>query len=202
MSRVVGAVGLLAGAALVVATSARPLIEQKRVDSGYRSTFRMTLWGSEYTSPDGIVDAGMNPTRFGVPVAAAAVLLVVAAVLVLAESRLPARVAVAARVGAVAAAALLLGSVWTVGQLVLVMAREDDITAGSIDTSAGTAVWLLMASCAVALAGALLVQRGPGRAPEPEGAVVYQLPDDADTDTPPMGVPVHPEVSTEESSPT
>ncbi|WNV89413.1 hypothetical protein [Umezawaea sp. Da 62-37] len=202
MSRVAGVVGLLGGAALVVAASSRPLFEQKRLDSGHSTEFLMTLWGSEYTSPDGIVDAGMNPTRFGVPVVVAAVLLVVAAVLVLADPRLPARVAVAARVAAVAAAALLLGSVWTTGQFVLVMAKRDDITKGSVDSSGGTAMWLLMAACGAALAGALLVQRGPRWSPDPEGAVVYQLPDAAATGTPPMGTPIHPEVSTEESSPT
>ncbi|PRY33707.1 hypothetical protein [Umezawaea tangerina] len=202
MSRVVGAAGLLGGAALVVAASSRPLFEQVRVDSGHRTGYRMSLWGSEYTSPDGIVAAGMDPVRFGVPVVVAAVLLVVAAVLVLAESRLPARAAAAARVGAVAAAALLLGSVWTIGQLVVVMARRDDITTGSVDSSGGSAMWLLVAACGAALVGALLVQRRPRRAVEPEGAVVYQLPDDTAADTPPMGVGIHPEVSTEESSPT
>jgi hypothetical protein len=193
MRRRLGAVALVGAAVLAVAGSLRPLYEQWRVDSGHRSGFRMTLWGGEFISPEGGIGFDSNPIRFGVPVVAAAALLAVVGVLVLVPVRLPARAVVAVRVGAVAAAALLLGSVWTVGQLVLVAARERDDIGGTIETTVGTGFWVLLAACAVALAGGLLVQH--------RRAAVYQLPDDDETDTPPMGVPIHPSVSTEESSP-
>ena len=201
MRRVVSAIALLAGAVLAVMGLARPLFEQTRMDSGYRNAIRLTMWGSEYSSSGGFSQSSPNPILFGVPVVVAVVLLVVATGLVVAGPRLPAWTVAPTRVLAVAAPALLIGSVWTVGQLVLVAAGEDDITRGSMDTTVGDGIWTLVAACAVALAGGLLAQRRVVAAPEPEGAVVYQLPDDDDTDTPPMGVQIHPSVSTEESSP-
>jgi hypothetical protein len=198
VKRVVGGFALLAGAALAVVGLTRPLFEQTRMDSGYRNTIRLTMWGSEYSSAAGTADVSPTPVLFGVPVVAAVVLLAVAAVLVAAGSRVP---EAPTRVLAVAAPAWLIGSVWTVGQLVLVAADQDDITRGTIDTVVSDGTWTLVAACAVALAGGLLVQGWSVVAPEPEDAVVYQLPDDDDTDTPPMGVPIHPSVSTEESSP-
>ncbi|MEO6085542.1 MAG: hypothetical protein ABIQ18_20720, partial [Umezawaea sp.] len=136
-----------------------------------------------------------TPVHYGVPVAVAAVLLVVAAVLVLIPARPLVRVAVG--VGAVAAAALLIGSVWTVGQIALSVAARENNLPIRFETSVGVGFWVLVAACVAAVAGALLVQHR--QAPEP--ATVYQFPGDDDTDTPPMGVPIHPSVSTEESPP-
>jgi hypothetical protein len=191
--RLVGAVALVAGAVLAVEGSRQPLYDQARVDSGYRSGYRMTLWGGESTNPDGAVELVSQPIRFGVPVIAAVVLLLVAAVLVPVSARLTARWWVAARVAAVAAAALLLGSVWTVGQFVAVAAREVDLIGGTIVTTVGAGTWLLAFACVAALVGAVLVQQ---RSP-----VAYQSPDEGGTDTPPTGAVIHPSVSTEESSP-
>jgi hypothetical protein len=131
-----------------------------------------------------------------VPVVVAAMLLIVAAVLVL----IPARplVQVAVRVGAMAAAALLVGAVWTMGQLVLSVATQENDLPIRSENRTGFGFWMLVAACVTAVAGALLVQHR--RAAEP--ATVYQFPGDDDTDTPPMGVPIHPSVSTEESPPT
>ncbi|MCS7481894.1 hypothetical protein ACFFQW_34685 [Umezawaea endophytica] len=194
MRRVVGVTALLAGAVLTAAGSSRPLYETTRIDSGYRSAYRVTLWASEYTTPDGVTATEDAKVLFGVPVVVAAALLVLTAVLVLASARLPARVALAARVGSVAAAGLLVGAVWSVGQNVLASTETSDLVGGKLVATAGSGMWLLVVAAVVAVAGCLLVQRRPE---EP----VYQLPDDDDTDTPPMGIPIHPSVSTEESSP-
>ncbi len=191
-----GVVALLLGAVLAVAGSLRPLYEQERVDSGFRSGFRMTSWSSQYTTPDGGVELVPDSVLYGVPMVVAAALLVLVALLVPFSQRLPARAVVAIRVGAVAAATMLVGCVWTVGQAVLVVARENDAVRGSIETRVGSGMWTLVAAAVVAFAGGLLVQRLKAKAP-----VAYQLPDDDDTDTPPMGIPIHPSVSTEESSP-
>jgi hypothetical protein len=194
VKRVVGAVALLAGAVLTAVGSTRPLYETTRIDSGYRSGYRMTLWATEYTSPDEVTVTTDVRILFGVPVVVAAVLLAVTALLVLASARLPARVALAARVGSVAAAGLLLGAVWAVGQNVRASTEVSDLVGGRVVATAGTGMVLLAVAAAVAVAGALVVQQRPA-------APSYQLPDDEDTDTPPMGIPIHPSVSTEESSP-
>ena len=193
MRRYAGAVLLLTGALIVLAGSTRPLYEVTRLDSGYRSGYRATLWGGEYTTPDGYFEPDPVPIRYGVPVVVAAVLLVLVAVLVLLSSRLPARLAVPTRVGAVAAAALLVGSVWTVGQVVLVWTGRDDPVTGMIVTTVGHGMWVLVAASALVVVGSVLVQRRP--APP-----VRRLPDD-DTDTPPMGIPIRPPASTEDSPP-
>jgi hypothetical protein len=195
MRRIAGVVALLTGAVLAVAGSLRPLYEQEWVYSDLRSRYRMTLWASEYTTPSGGVGYSPKPVLYGVPVVVAAALLVVAAVLLLVPARPLVQVAV--RVGAVVATTLLIGSVWTVGHIVLeVVTRENDIPI-RIDSWVGLGFWVLVAACVTAAAGALLVQQR--QAPEP--ATVYQFPGDDDTDTPPMGVPIHPPVSTEESPP-
>ena len=194
MKRIAGAVALLAGAALTAMGATRPLYETTRVDSGYRSGYRMTLWGGEYTSPDGVTTTPDIRILFGVPAVVAAVLLVLAAVLVLVSARLPARVATVARAGSVVAAGLLVGAVWTVGQMVRAATEQSDPVGGTLVATAGTGMWLLIAAAVVAVAGALLVQQRPE-------VPAYQPLDDDDTDTPPMGVRIHPSVSTEESSP-
>jgi len=191
VKRLAGVTALLAGAVLTATGSTGSLYETTRIDSGYRSGYRMTLWGGEYTTPEGATEVGDVPILFGVPAVVAAVLLVVAAVLVLATRRLPAGVALGARVGAVVAAGLLVGAVWTVGQMVRAATEESDPVGGTLVATAGTGMWLLIAAAVVAVAGALLVQQRPE-------VPAYQPLDDDDTDTPPMGVRIHPSVSTEE----
>ena len=191
MKRIAGVTALLAGAVLTAMGSTGSLYETTRINSGYRSGYRLTLWAGEFVSPDGATASGDVRILFGVPVVVAAVLLVVAGVLVLASPRLPVRVALAARVGAVVAAGLLVGAVWTVGQMVRAATEESDPVGGTLVATAGTGMWLLIAAAVVAVAGALLVQQRPE-------VPVYQPLDDDDTDTPPMGVRIHPSVSTEE----
>lgn len=188
----VGAVAMVAGAVLAVLGSRLPLFEQVLSFGNQKETFSMTLWGVESTSLD--IPAPNNQPLFGVPVVVAAALLVIAAALVLAAPLLPAWTVRPTSIGAIAAAAMLSGSVWTVGQLVLVATA--DRGEQSVRASAGTGTGALVLACVLALAGGLLVQRLPDGTsaapePEPEGAVVYRLPDDdVDTDTPPFGIPV------------
>ncbi|HEX6340015.1 hypothetical protein [Umezawaea sp.] len=195
MKRIAGVVLLLAGAVLTAAASSRPLYETKRFDSGYRSGARLTPWGGEYTTPGGAVEVDPFPILLGVPSVVAAVLLVLVAVLELVSARIPARAAPAVGVAAVVAAALLVGTVWSMWQMVLSAISREDPIGGSAVTVVGSGMVLLLIAALVAVAGALLVQR------RPEPAVAYQVPFDDDTDTPPMGTPIHPSVSTEESSP-
>ena len=195
MRRIAGVVALLTGAVLAIAGSLQSLYEQEWRDGDLRSGYRLTLWSSEYSTPSGGIGYSPTPVLYGVPVVLAAMLLIVAAVLVLAPVRPPVRAAV--RVGAVAAVALLIGAVWTVGQLALsVAARENDFST-KFEGRVGIGFWVLVVACVVAVAGALLVQQRQALEP----ATVYQFPGDDDTDTPPMGVPIHPSVSTEDSPP-
>ena len=192
--RVVGAVGLLAGAVVAVVGSTLPQYRQVYdFGAGQATTFRMTLWGTDLVS-GGVVNGDSTPVLYGVPVVVAAVLLVVAACLVLAAPRLPDRVIAATSVGALGAAALLLGSVWTVGQLVLASVADHGEGTLVITATVEGGVWALVLACVLAVAGGLLVQDWPGvepqARPEPVGAVVYQLPDEDDTDTPPLGFPI------------
>ncbi|MEO6091374.1 MAG: hypothetical protein ABIQ18_50575 [Umezawaea sp.] len=189
LRRRVGAVALVVGAVLAVLGSLLPLFEQVLSFSAEEETYSMTLWGVE-TSFD-ISFTGDQPL-YGVPVVVAAALLVIAAALVLAAPRLPVWIAGPTSIGAIAAAALLIGAVWTVGQLVLVASAEDGPE--NVKTTVGAGTGTLVLACVLALAGGLLVQRWPdgtSAAPEqePEGAVVYRLPDD-DVDTPPFGIPI------------
>lgn len=191
--RTAGAAALGAGAVLAVVGSLLPLYEQVITFADEEARYSLTLWGVESSSAE---VRGGTSTLFGVPVAVAAALLAVSAVLVLAGPRLPSRFAGPAGVGALASAALLTGSVWTVGQLVLVATADQDV---AVRPTVGAGTGALVLACVLALAGGVLVQgrpEGAAPAPEPEpgGAVVYRLPDeDTDDDTPPLGIPVAPE---------
>jgi hypothetical protein len=185
----VGAVALVAGAVLAVLGSLLPLFEQVVSLASESSTYSMTLWGIEAS----FANRSTNEPLYGVPVVVAAVLLVIAAALVLAAPRLPAWIARPTSIVAIVAAALLTGSVWTMGQLVLMVTSTAD-RPDYIKTTVGAGTGALVLACVLALVGGLLVQRWPdgtSAAPEPEpvGAVVYRLPDD-DVDTPPFGTPV------------
>jgi hypothetical protein len=186
---VVGAVALVAGAALAVAGSPLPLFEQVLTFSADEERYSMTLWGVESTFD---IRASSEQPHLGVPVVVAAALLVVVAALVLAAPRLPARFAGPTSLGAMGAAALLLGSVWTVGQFVLVATSNQNTE--EVRSAVGTGTVLLGLACLVALTGGLLVQHWPDEVPaapkaDHGGAVVYRLPDEDDADTPPFGIP-------------
>ncbi|MCS7481895.1 hypothetical protein ACFFQW_34680 [Umezawaea endophytica] len=178
MRRVVGGIALGAGAALAAVGATLPVFVQVLSFTGDQETFTMTLWGFESSVDVQIDDVG--GVRYGVPVVVAAVLLAVSAVLVLAAPRLPARFAGPTSVAAIGSAAVLTGSVWTVGQLVLVASSREDTTA--VTSSAGSGMATLVVACVVALAGGVLAQHWPGQAsvarPEPTGVVVYRLPDE------------------------
>jgi len=187
--RTVGAVALGAGAVLAVVASTLPVFVQELAFTAQRETFTLTLWGFESSlDHNGGDRAGVG---YGVPVVAAAVLLAVSAVLVLAAPRLPARFAGPTSVAAIGSAAVLTGSTWTVGQLVLVALSSGDT---AVKTGVGSGMSTLVIACVVALAGGLLAQHWPGLVseprPEPGGVVVYRLPDaEGGADTPPFGVP-------------
>jgi hypothetical protein len=176
--RAVGAVALVVGAVLAVLGSLLPLFEQVFAFSAEPARFSMSLWGFESSFDD---RTGPE-VLLGVPVVVAAALLVVSAVLLLAGPRLPAGFARPASISALASAALLTGAVWGVGQLVLVVmtANRND---GNVTTNLGAGSATLGLACLVSLVGGVLVQSLPEAAastpePEPEGAVVYRLPDD------------------------
>ncbi|HEX6340014.1 hypothetical protein [Umezawaea sp.] len=193
MRFVVGAAALGAGAVLAAVGATLPVFEQILIFTPGRETFSMTLWG--YESSIDTIELDEGGIEFGVPVVASAVLLAVSALLVLAAPRLPVGITRPVAVAAIGSAAVLTGSVWTVGQVVLRGVRGMGGGADEgMETVVGAGTGVLVLACVVALAGGLLVQPWSAREraprPEPAGAVVYRLPDDeADTPTPPFGTP-------------
>ncbi|MET1072063.1 MAG: hypothetical protein ABWY11_05400 [Umezawaea sp.] len=187
--RTVGAVALAAGAGLALVATRLPLMRQDIKVEDQDSWYELTLWDSRWSS-DLSVHLDLNPVRYGVPVVVAAAVLVITAALVLGAPRLPSWLAGPANVGAVLAAFLLTGSAWTIGQVVLSSAGNDGSAPGVVTTSVRAGLWLLVLAAVTALAGSLLVQDWPERAPAPEraGAVVHRLPDD-DTGAPVIPVP-------------
>jgi hypothetical protein len=180
----VGAFALVVGAVLALAGTFLPLYRQVFDFPGAHTEFEMTAWGARIIPADVDVRDGTESVLYGLPMAVAAVLLVGSAVLVFI-----ARTAVIAKVVAVSAATLLIGSVWTVGQLVLVQARPPVAETSIISISVGIGMWTLAAACVIALAGGVLVQDWPKRTAVPENdVVIHQFSDE--TDTPPLGFPV------------
>lgn len=149
-----------------------------------RFGFTMTSWTTT-SEPAGLAWLGAS-AQYGVPVVIAAVLLVVAAALVF----LPEPQRQAARYTAVAATALLAGSVWTTVMAVVAWLTPpvSDVRT-SVEYETGAGVWVLVASVVIAVAGTVfLLRRGePVVAPEGPGVRVLV---DPDTDTPPMGIQV------------
>ncbi|MEU4805907.1 hypothetical protein [Actinosynnema sp. NPDC023587] len=152
-----------------------------------------TGWGTD-TAPATMDGIGPQ-AQIGVPIVIAAVLLVLAAALV----HLPAHQRLAGRYTAVAATALLIGSVWTTFMTVSARlspnSQDERLT---ITYEYGAGMWLLVAACVVAIVATVYLHaRPPVRTPAPGGVIVHRLDDDvdADTDTPPFGisVPVLPE---------
>ncbi|MET1072062.1 MAG: hypothetical protein ABWY11_05395 [Umezawaea sp.] len=170
-----GLLALLAGAVLTLVGALLPLYRQ-----AYRLAeqleFEVTAWNVRtITGPQPEGDEFRSSVQYGIPLAVAAGLLVLAA-LFLRHRRFGA----VARFLAAGVPLMLVGVLWTIFQVYLRLAegnrRVDPITL----TSPGSGLWVLAIACAVALAGGVLVQRVPERverAPEPEGAVVYRLPD-------------------------
>ncbi|WNV89415.1 hypothetical protein [Umezawaea sp. Da 62-37] len=170
-----GLFALLAGAVLALVGALLPLYRQ-----AYRLAeqleFEVTAWNVRtITGPQPDSDEFRSSVQYGIPIAVAAGLLVLAA-LFLRHRRFGA----IARFLAAGAPLMLVGVVWTTFQVYLRLAegnrRVDPITL----TSPALGLWILVIACVVALAGGVLVQRVPEqveRAPEPEGPVVYRLPD-------------------------
>lgn len=170
-----GVFSLVAGALLALIGSLLPLYRQS-----YRLAeqleFEVTAWNVRtITGPQPDSDEFRSSVQYGVPLAVAAALLVLAALFL--RNR---RFGAIARFLATGVPLMLIGTSWVVFQVYLRLAegnrRVDPITL----TSPGIGLWVLAIACAVALAGGILVQRVPepvDRAPEPEGPVVYRLPD-------------------------
>jgi hypothetical protein len=174
MRRSLGVFSLVAGALLALLGSLLPLYRQT-----YRLAeqleFEVTAWNVRtITGPQPAGDEFRSSVQYGVPLAVAAGLLVLAA-LFLRHHRF------GAVAGFLAAGVplMLVGATWVVLQVYLRLAegnrRADPITL----TSPGLGLWVLAIACVVALVGGVLVQHWPERAPvpEPEGAVVHRLPD-------------------------
>ncbi|ONI89066.1 hypothetical protein ALI22I_16210 [Saccharothrix sp. ALI-22-I] len=180
MTRLVGVVALVIGAALTLVGTFLPLYTQVfefgGVMSGETVEMGQDSWGVLDSEPWREREA-----RYGVPMVVAVVLIVLGAAF---TGRMWGRLA------AISGAMLLTGSVWLVGQqlLALFALGGPGIT---ITTELGLGSFTLAAATLVVLVGALLVQDWPPRAPKPDPgvAVVYRL-DDDDTDTPPFGFPV------------
>jgi len=178
MRRNVGVFSLVAGALLVLLGSLLPLYRQT-----YRLAeqleFEVTAWNVRtITGPESVGDEFRSSVRYGVPLVVAAALLVLAALFL--RNR---RFGAVARFLAAGVPMMLIGTTWVVFQVYLRLAegnrRADPITL----TSPGLGLWVLAIACVVALAGGVLVRRVPEpveRAPEPEGPVVYRLPDNED----------------------
>lgn len=180
--RVAGVVALLVAAPAVVVATFLPLYAQQWLSS---ADDRMTVWQTAWkvdSDRDEVVFT--HEELFGVPLVAAAALLVLGA----------ARVgAMWGRLVAFGGAALLLGSAWTVAHLAVAAYLRGQSGEGlTVTTTFGPALPLLGLACAAALGGALAVQEWPRRAPAPAGPVVYRVDGDDDTDTPPLGLPLGP----------
>jgi hypothetical protein len=175
MKRNLGVFALVAGALLALLGSLLPLYRQT-----YRLAeqleFEVTAWNVRtITGPQPDSDEFRSSVQYGVPLAVAAGLLVLAA-LFLRHRRFGA----VARFLAVGVPMMLIGTTWVVFQVYLRLAEGNRRVDPIILTSPGLGLWVLVVACAVALAGGVLVRRGPEpveRAPEPEGPVVYRLPD-------------------------
>lgn len=181
--RVLGVVALFLAAGLAVGGTFLPLWRLTSVGIGglFELDFAATPWGSTEGRVLGL--PGLTSPLFGVPMVAAAALLVLAAVLMFHSSR----VSAVARLVALGAAALLTGAVasallWAENEL----DRFDP--SGGMDSGA----WVLTIACAAAMVGALLVQELPSGLRRPAGPVAHRVEDRTpgdDTATPPFGLP-------------
>ncbi len=175
MRQRIGVFSLVAGALLALVGSLLPLYRQ-----AYRLAeqleFEVTAWNSRtITGPQPDSDEFRSSVQYGVPIAVAAALLVLAALFL--RSR---RFGAVAGFLATGVPLMLVGAVWVVFQVYLRLAegnrRVDPITL----TTPGLGLWVLAVACVVAVVGGALVRHVPERVeptPEPDGPVVYRLPD-------------------------
>ncbi|NUT96212.1 MAG: hypothetical protein HOY78_29715 [Saccharothrix sp.] len=173
---------VLAGATAVVATFLPLGSVGTSLGGDDRFGFTMTSWATT-SEPAGLAWLG-GSAQYGVPVVIAAVLLVVA----LALAFLPEPQRQVARYTAVAATALLAGSVWTTVMSVAAWLTPPVSDARTtLEYETGPGLWVLVASVVVAVLGTVFLLRRPE--PVVEGPVVRVLVD-PDTDTPPLGIQV------------
>jgi hypothetical protein len=190
-TRTAGAGALVVGAVLALVGASLPLYRQVRTSKPFDG-FEFTAWDFR-TIPEAetnTIGGGGGDPHYGVPLVAAGVLLVVVAVVLLRAANTSPRVAAVARTSAAGAALLLTGAAWAVSQVVLAFV-DNPVPFSNSESTVGVGLWLLLGGVVAALAGAVLVQELPSREPAPTGPAVYRLEDD-DTDTPPLGIPVHP----------
>jgi hypothetical protein len=179
-TRVAGVVALVLGATLALVGMFLPLYTQVFEFPG-GEPFRISQ--DSWTVTSGEVLLGRD-VRYGVPVVVAVALLVLGAVR---TGRMWGRLA------AFGGAMLLTGAVWEIGQNPLALTAplegDDRVT---MTLYLGLGAYTLAAATVIGLAGGLLVQDWPPRAPRPAGPVVYRVDEgdgDEDTDTPPFGLP-------------
>ncbi|WP_309117227.1 hypothetical protein [Saccharothrix sp.] len=170
----------VAGAVAAVATFLPLCFVGTELGGGTWFGFTMTSWA--ITSEPADLSWLGGSAQYGVPIVISAVLLLVAVALAF----LPEPQRQAGRYAAVAATALLAGSVWTTAMAVvawLTPPASDERTL--VEYESGPGLWVLLASVLVAVVGTVLLLRRP--VVVAEGPVVHVL---VDTDTPPMGIQV------------
>lgn len=192
---VIGALALVVGACLSMAGT---FLELYRVSYDFGQDgesapppfeVKYTSWQSEVTPERNQLSMDSDVPQYGVPVVFAALLLLVCAVVLLRAASTSPRAVAVFRFTSVGAAMLLVGSAWSVGQLVWAQVSVPDANT-PFTSSVGPGLWVLVIGAGVALTGALVVQQLPPALPAPTGPLVYQLEDDAfddDLDTPPLG---------------
>ncbi|MEO6091376.1 MAG: hypothetical protein ABIQ18_50585 [Umezawaea sp.] len=150
--RLFGAVALAVGAVATVGGVFQPLYQEARNFSGRESTLVVTAFGS--------TGVGAASPDFGVPLVLAALLLLVAAALVFRES--PSTPI--GRMAAIAGAATLLGSAWSVYLYITnqsAIARASVPPGGTLVQTLDIGLMLLGGGWAVATVGAVVVQDLP-----------------------------------------
>jgi len=196
--RGLGAFGLVISAGLAVTGSLLPVFEMADTTGGAVYRMTITAWQS-YLEPNSPGQVGSWAPRFGFPLALAAAVEVVAALL-LVRSR---ATAVYGRLAAIAGSAILLGAAWST--LLFVSMLGTSVAQGVTSRSIGTGMWLIGAAWVLGTVSAVVVQDVLSAEepeyfdeeldPEPgeeDAAVIYRIDgNDAadDVDTPPLGLP-------------
>ncbi|MFC6094073.1 hypothetical protein [Saccharothrix lopnurensis] len=185
--RLLGAALLVAAAAGAVVGTFLPLsVLETGFGPGNEGLRITTTSWSVRVEPDTIEALRFDGTpQYGVPIAAAGLLLAVAAAMVF----LPEHQRGITRYTALGATGVLFGAVWAVWSAVSAAVRsprgpERDY----LRETAGGGIWVLSAAVLAAVAGLVLVHARRAE-PRAEGAVVYAVGGE-DEDTPPFGIPV------------
>lgn len=197
--RGLGAFGLVVSAGLTVTGSLLPLYEVVGVSGGVSWQLTVTAWQT-YVTPAVPATGGSVAPKFGFPLALAAAVEVIAAVL-LVRGRATAGIG---RMAAVAGSAILLGAAWTT-MLFLAMFKSGGDAPPS--QPIGIGLWMIGAAWVVGTIGAVLVQdlSSDDLEAEPDfesdfepdfvdddEAVIYRIDGNEavdDVDTPPLGLP-------------